>query len=360
MGWQKRSLGKLQANLKMRILITGHTGFVGAWLGTFLSKMGHEMYGFSLEPRNTSLFASNPNFSKVFNENYYGKVQQKVDFIEYVKRIKPEIIFHLAAQPIVKKAKEDQWTTYETNVMGTLSVMQCAEVVESVETVIFVTTDKVYKQKLHRISFTEEDELFSNEPYGASKVSAEQVIQAYYSKKDQPRFGYAIARAGNIVGAGDDGEARLLPYILNSANSKREIILRNPNATRPWTYILDIVSGYWKLAEIKKGQTGYLGAWNFGSDPSGRLTVRETTDLILQAFNQGTLSVIHKPEMFYEQEFLELDSSKANIELNWKPKFTAKEAIEITAKIHSRFSETDTFSAALQCITDYEIPSEGS
>jgi CDP-glucose 4,6-dehydratase len=342
----------------MRILITGHTGFVGAWLGTFLHKMGHELYGFSLQPRDTSLFASNPKFSDMFKENYFGRIQQKTDFIEYVNRIQPEIIFHLAAQPIVKNAKEDQWNTYETNVMGTLSVMQCAEKIESVGTLILVTTDKVYKQKSQRISYTEEDELFSNEPYGASKVSAEQLIQAYYSNKDQPRFGYAIARAGNIVGAGDDGEARLLPYILNNANSGKEITLRNPNATRPWTYILDVVNGYWKLAEIKKGQKGYLGAWNFGSDPSGRLTVRETTNLILREFNQDNLSIIHTPETFYEQEFLELDSSKAKQELKWKPKFSAKEAIEITARKYLRFSETDTYSAVSECINEYKIPRE--
>ena len=342
----------------MRILITGHTGFVGTWLGTYLSRLGHELYGYSLPPRATSLFASDTRFPGVFKENYFGKIQQREEFVEFAQKVQPEIIFHLAAQAIVKTAKEDQWNTYETNVMGTISVMECADRVESVKSVVLITTDKVYKQNTERISFTEEAELFSREPYGASKVAAEQVIQAYYSNLDKPKFAYSIARAGNIVGAGDDGEARLIPYLMMCASTSTTVVLRHPTATRPWTYIIDIINGYWKLAKHIDGKKGYLGAWNFGTNPSGRLTVLETTNLIMQELEIPKPNVKNSPETFYEQEFLELNSLKSLRELNWRPKFSAEQAVKTAAKNHFRFIKIGNFNAVTECLNEYEIPEE--
>ena len=362
----------------MRILITGHTGFVGTWLGTYLSRLGHELYGYSLPPRATSLFASDTRFPGVFKENYFGKIQQREEFVEFAQKVQPEIIFHLAAQALVRQGYRDPIETFSTNAMGTanlleslrfidsvkavvmvtLSVMECADRVNSIKSVILITTDKVYKQNSERISFTEEAELVSKEPYGASKVAAEQVIQAYYSNLDKPKFSYAIARAGYIVGAGDDGEARLIPYLMMCASTSTTVILRQPTATRPWTYILDIINGYWKLVNHINGKKGYLGAWNFGTNPSGRLTVLETTNLIMQELGIPKPNIKNSPETFYEQEFLELSSLKSFRELNWRPKFTAEQAVKTAAKNHFRFIEIGNFNAVTKCLDEYEIPEE--
>jgi CDP-glucose 4,6-dehydratase len=218
----------------------------------------------------------------------------------------------------------------------------------------------VYKQNSERISFTEEAELFSKEPYGASKVAAEQVIQAYYSNLDKPKFAYAIARAGNIVGAGDDGEARLIPYLIMCASTNTTVVLRHPTATRPWTYILDIINGYWKLAKHIDRKKGYLGAWNFGTNPSGRLTVLETTNLIMQELEIPKPNVKNSPETFYEQEFLELSSLKSFRELSWRPKFSAEQAVKTAAKNHFRFVKIGNFNAVTECLEEYEIREEQS
>ncbi len=320
-----------------KVLITGHTGFKGSWLTKVLVNFGADVIGVSLAPE------TNPN---LFDEL---KVEQKIKSniidirdINAVKEIflreKPEIVFHLAAQAIVRKSYADPIGTISTNVSGTANILEVIRGVPEVKSVVIITTDKVYENKEWHYPYRENDSLGGYDPYSASKAAADIVansyIQSFFNTKD---FGskhncvVAIARAGNVIGGGDWAEYRLIPDIIRSVYEKKtNIISRNPKAIRPWQHVLEPLSGYMLLAQkMYEGNKDLSGAWNFGPNNESFVTVNVLIDEAIKILGEGVHE--HVPDhSFHEAGSLKLDINKAYALLDWKPRLKFKETLEFT------------------------------
>ena len=316
----------------MKILITGHTGFKGMWLGNWLKNQGHEIFGISREIRPTSIYAkSHKNKKDLFQKEYFFDIADHKKVFKTWKAISPELVFHLAAQPIVFEAKNNPKDTFLTNTIGTLNILDVALKTEITKSLVLITTDKVYKEDNNK-KYVEDDCLFGQEPYSASKVAAELVINSYRKILPNSFTQFSSARAGNIIGVGDDGAQRLIPYLIQMCEEDKEILLRNPQATRPWTYILDVVSGYTKLGFAMLENKIEPGAWNFTGIDNTEMAVSEITDIFLEHYSDKKMTVKMEAANFFEQTKLNLDSSKAQKNLKWIPKFDTHQTVKAVAQ----------------------------
>ena len=271
------------------VLITGHTGFKGSWLSLLLNKLGSNVFGLSLEEPVTT-----PNLFSVLNINSLvddgrGDINQLESCISIMQNAKPEIIFHLAAQPLVRKSYKSPISTYMTNIIGTANILEAARFCDSVKTIVIVTTDKCYENIEKSFGYTETDPLGGYDPYSSSKACAEHVSSAYFRSffKDKG-VGLATARAGNIIGGGDWSADRLIPDIVKSFFKNEKLIIRYPKATRPWQYVLDPLRGYLMLADSLYGKPDdFSGAWNFGPDQNSVKTVQDTVENAVQIWGGG-------------------------------------------------------------------------
>ncbi|MCQ2018560.1 CDP-glucose 4,6-dehydratase [Clostridium butyricum] len=314
-----------------RVLVTGHNGFKGCWITKYLDMAGGIVCGISLPAEKESVF-SEIEFSNRFI-NYEGDITDYCFIKKVFDDFKPEIVIHLAAQAIVKNAMENPQNTFNTNVMGIVNVMECVRNTSTVKTVLAVTSDKVYENKEQNKYFDESDRIFGYEPYSASKACQEIAVAAYRETylKDR-KIGVATARAANTFGGGDNHFDRLLPYLIRCAYKGEDMILRNPDAIRPWQYILDLVRGYLLLAQrLYEDYRKYSSGYNFGPDKDELYTVGEIAKLI------GKVSDTAEKTTFKEANVLMINAEKSLRELDWKPIYTVPEGIETTCEMYNSY-----------------------
>ena len=313
-----------------KILITGNTGFKGGWLSLWLSHMGADIKGFSLDP------PTNPSFFKVAKldscyETIMGDVRNYDKLSKIVEHFQPEIIFHLAAQPLVRYSYHHPLETFETNVMGTVNLFEASKKSESLKLIINITSDKCYENNEFNISFKEGDRLGGNDPYSSSKACAELASHSFFeSYFKNSGVQLATVRAGNVIGGGDWAEDRLIPDIYRSLEANTKILLRNPLATRPWQHVLEPLNGYLILAKylFERETTKSISSWNFGPN----LEDVKSVEWILNKFQKLNSNIQYEKEdsIFYEAQTLRLDITKAKTKLNWHPRLNIEKAIEYT------------------------------
>ena len=317
---------------KKKVFITGHTGFKGSWLCIILNYLNSTVDGFSLKPKKNSLFIKS-KISKNLRSNTYANINNIKKLKKSITKSKPEIIFHLAAQPLVLESYRSPLKTFTTNMIGTLNLLECIRKVKSIKSVVIITTDKVYKIKKKNINYSELDELGGFDPYSASKVGAEIIVNSYiksFFKNSSLQNKISTVRAGNVIGGGDFSKNRLIPDIISAINNKKKINIRNPNNIRPWQHVLDPLTGYLILAEKqftnKIKNEGH--SWNFGPSKNSFKRVIDIINYIkkFQNFKYN----LKKNNQFEETNVLKLNSVKAKNKLNWATKWSLTESITKT------------------------------
>jgi len=346
-----------------RILITGHTGFKGAWLTQILLNWGSHVVGIALKPATSPNLFNSLDIKKHIN-NYFVDIKNFTKVKEIIQKEKPEIVFHLAAQPLVRDSYDNPLYTFETNIMGTANILQAIKETNTVRAAVIITTDKVYENKESDRPFKENDKLGGYDPYSASKAAAEIVIDSYiksffnpadYNKKHKTLV--ASARSGNVIGGGDWQKDRLIPDIVRAVFEKKEnIIIRNPDAVRPWQYVLESLYGYILLAEkLYKAKREFSGAWNFGPHNKNYLTVEELIKRALKILKRGSYFEqsekqgsgakrtgsygIKRDLDKHEAQLLKLDSNKAKKLLGWQSQLDIETILEFTFNWYKAFYE---------------------
>jgi len=318
------------------VLITGHTGFKGAWLSVLLERSGHQVSGLSLEPLPHSLFDS-AKLTDHLSSDLRVDINDSNSTVAAIALLKPDFIFHLAAQPLVRASYEEPRLTFETNSLGTLSVLEGAGAAESVQGLVVVTTDKVYRNVGQAHGYVESDCLGGHDPYSASKAMADILTTSWISSFGGPRT--AIARAGNVIGGGDVSTDRLFPDLMRAFVAGRSAQLRHPLAVRPWQHVLDCLNGYVMLAEsimATLDQGADAGAWNFGPDSEAFRTVGEAADLAAAAWGPGASWEVDSGSHPHEAHMLTLDATKAKTELGWHDRLSFEDAVRWTVDWHKK------------------------
>lgn len=315
-----------------RILITGDTGFKGSWLSTWLHMLGAKIFGYALAPDTT------PSIFDILSiENL---IEQKIaDIRDYdcihacIKEFRPEIVFHLAAQPLVRRSYSEPRLTYETNVGGTVNLLEALKIFDCARTIIIVTSDKVYENREWIWGYRENDRLGGFDPYSASKACIELVAKSYYEAffKQKGRTVLSTVRAGNIIGGGDWSADRIVPDCVAALKDKKEIAVRSPSSIRPWQYVLEPLCGYLTVAaQMLTGGDKFSGAWNFGPDSGSCCTVQELVEQIVAAWGAGSWKDTSDGTQIHETKLLRLNSEKAKLYLGWRPLYDVSEAINET------------------------------
>ncbi len=341
----------------MHALVTGHTGFKGAWLTLLLNHRGHAVSGIALDPEPGSLF-DRANVTELMVSDVRCDVRDAEAVRDHFLRLQPDVVIHLAAQPLVRASYVNPRETVETNVMGTLAVLEAITETPSTKGALIVTTDKVYRNVNQQIGYVESDALGGDDPYSASKAMADILVSAW--ERSFHPCPVAIARAGNVIGGGDVSTDRLFPDIIRSFKENTPVKLRYPGAVRPWQHVLDCVSGYLLLVDqLLSG--GGQGAWNFGPDPEAFRTVRDATELAMKLWpaEQGwELSSAKHP---HEAHLLTLDSSKARSDLGWTDRLKFVESIAWTTEWEkSVLAGQDARTATLGQIARFESLKESA
>lgn len=327
------------------VLLTGHTGFKGSWLALWLAQMGANVTGYSLQP------PTEPNHFQLLNlklKSVIGDVRNTDKLKQIFKEQKPEIIFHLAAQAIVRQSYLEPVETLASNVMGTVNVLEAARTCSTIRAVVIVTSDKCYENHEWPWGYREIDALGGYDPYSASKACAEIVTTCWRNSFFHPDdYGksheilIASARAGNVIGGGDWAADRLIPDIMRAASKDEKVKIRNPHATRPWQHVLEPLSGYLLLGQkLLEGRREFAEAWNFGTAEQDNLSVGEIVEHIREMWPRIDYEIHQSPSQPHEAGLLRLDCSKARIQLKWFPVWTGKETIEKTVEWYRTFYES--------------------
>ncbi|MBJ7347589.1 MAG: CDP-glucose 4,6-dehydratase [Thermoleophilaceae bacterium] len=324
-----------------RVFVTGHSGFTGGWACGWLNTIGAEVAGFSLPPDSTpSLFTELGLVDQV--KSAFGDIRDSVMLTKAVAEFEPELILHLAAQPLVLRSHREPALTFETNTQGTANVLEAARSTPSVKAILCVTTDKVYKNRGTGASFVEGDELGGDDPYSASKAAAELVINSYV-KSSQATGSHlppvAVARGGNIIGGGDWSEDRLVPDFARAVNAGGKLSVRFPQATRPWQHVLALVHGYLLLLDglSSEDPQRFAKPWNFGPLDEEQFSVRDVVGLMCESWRSPGLE--YGDGTLAESKFLAIDSSMARNELGWNPAWDTRCAIAETTRWYKEFYE---------------------
>ena len=307
------------------VLITGHTGFKGSWLIAMLHHQGVRVSGIALDPVKDGIFEK-AALQELLAHDIRLDIRDSAELTKAFQRVSPDVVIHLAAQPLVLASYEKPSETYETNVTGTLNVLQAADATSSVEATLIITTDKVYRQVAGvEKAFVESDEMGAADPYSTSKAMADLLTQSWIASHPEARI--AIARAGNVIGGGDVAENRLLPDLVNAFAAGKPGAVRNPSSVRPWQHVLDCLAGYISLTEALLSGKAKSGAFNFGPSPEAPLDVNEVATLAASVWGQGAEWRIEGRDQPHESNFLILDSEKSKSILGWSEKLASKEAI---------------------------------
>jgi CDP-glucose 4,6-dehydratase len=318
-----------------KIFLTGHTGFKGAWLAAYLYRLGAQVKGYALEPEYNGLF----DILQPLNifENCFADIRDREQLKKEIHSFEPDLIFHLAAQPLVRRSYHIPAETFDVNVTGTANLLEAVISLKKKCAVVVITTDKVYENIEQDVLYKETNALGGYDPYSASKACAELVVSSFrnsffnsesYSLHQKS---IASAREGNVIGGGDWSKDRIIPDIIRSLQDGIEIKVRNSRAIRPWQHVLEPLSGYLILGELLYNSPGtFARAYNFGPLPEDHLTVKELVEKAIDTWGNGKWRDESDPSQPHEAGILKLDISRAKEELNWKPKLTATEAIDWT------------------------------
>jgi CDP-glucose 4,6-dehydratase len=304
-----------------RVLVTGDSGFKGSWLSLCLWRWGAQVAGYSLPPYTQGdHFVAARLSEKVRHVD--GDLADRSALTRVFEATAPEMVFHLAAQPLVRASYHDPVGTFRTNVQGSVNVLECVRESETVRAVVYVTSDKCYRNREWVWGYRETDELGGRDPYSASKAAAELVFESYTASffADRPGLGAASVRAGNVIGGGDWSEDRIVPDCIRALAAGQPVRIRNPEATRPWQHVLDPLSGYLQLAEaLWREPKEFSGAWNFGPAHESQKCVRELAQSVVKQWGSGELSIEPVPGAPHEASFLHLNCDKARNCLGWRP-----------------------------------------
>lgn len=330
-----------------RVFLTGHTGFKGSWLSKILISAGAQLTGYSLTP------PTEPNlFSLAGIEDKMTSVIGDIRDFDKLKKVfdeaQPEIVFHLAAQPIVITSYEQPRYTYETNVMGTVNILECVRGCDSVKSVLNVTTDKVYKNNEWCWGYRENEPLDGFDPYSNSKSCSELVTHSYKSSFfDSRDIAVSTARAGNVIGGGDFADNRIIPDCVRAAAAGKPITVRNPNSTRPYQHVLEPLNAYLMIAEKQYNDKAYQGYYNVGPNDADCLTTGELATIFCNSWGGGQTFECLKKDGPHEANFLKLDCSKLKTVFGWTPVWSAQTAVEKTVEWTKIWVDGGDVSAAL-------------
>ena len=355
------SVGKLNKNIwkDKKVLITGHTGFKGSWLSIWLKMMGAEVIGYALTP-----YTERDNFVVTKLEDkithIIGDVRDYQNLLHVFAKYEPEFVFHLAAQPLVRESYINPKETYDINIGGTVNVLECCRLTESVKVIVNITTDKCYENKEWNRGYRENDRLGGYDPYSSSKAGSEIVTAAYRQsffnpeKVDKHGKTIASARAGNVIGGGDWQTDRLIPDCICSLEKSEPVIIRNPSAIRPWQHVLEPLSGYLLLAEkMYKNPGQYCEAWNFGPTEESMKHVGEVADLVVQNWGEGSWQDQSEKNAPHETNILKLDINKARTRLRWNPVLSIEQAVSATVDWHKHYKERNMYRFCVQQMESY-------
>ena len=355
---------------KKKAFVTGHTGFKGGWLTTWLLEMGAEVAGYALKPNTAPCF-----FHLCGLGDRVRSVIADIRDADALKRAiqdsQTEIVFHLAAQPLVRRSYQDPVETFSTNVMGTVNLLDAVRLTPSVKSVVVVTSDKCYESKERIEGYREDDPMGGHDPYSASKGCAELVTTAYrrsyFADKSSP-VAVASVRAGNVIGGGDWGKDRLVPDAVRALRQNQPLVVRNPTAVRPWQHVLEPLAGYLMLAEqLYREKDPWAGAWNFGPLDQDAVPVATLADMVFRLWGTGGWQTNKDQQQPHETQHLALDSSKARHTLGWRPSLNLEEAVGLTVSWYlqavSAEPRPNMYKTTAGQIADYEsrlkTPSRG-
>eukprot|EP00611_Tribonema_gayanum_P019215 TRINITY_DN3276_c0_g1_i3.p1 TRINITY_DN3276_c0_g1~~TRINITY_DN3276_c0_g1_i3.p1 ORF type:complete len:360 (-),score=-29.06 TRINITY_DN3276_c0_g1_i3:173-1252(-) len=339
-----------------KVLVTGNTGFKGGWLSLWLTDMGAEVHGYALNPPTDPAFFTICNMEAHLKSHTLGDIRDAEKLLATIRQVQPEIVLHLAAQPLVRYSYDHPHETYTTNVIGVVNLLESIRQTQGVRCVVNVTTDKCYENREWVWPYRENEAMGGYDPYSSSKACAELVTAAYrrsyFSAKN---IQLASARAGNVIGGGDWAADRLIPDFLKSQLTKKTLVIRSPYATRPWQHVLEPVSGYLRLAEaLYTHGESFADAWNFGPEDEDVRTVEWIMNKLC-SLTSGTSWEIAKDPQLHEANALKLDSSKAKSLLKWQPRWNLQQAIEKTLEWDKAWQQKEDMSAfSLSQIHAYE------
>ena len=314
-----------------KVLVTGATGFKGSWLCLWLNMLGAKVYGVGYNPNNNKNLFYQLQLNKKIKV-IHCDIKNLKKLSKIIKKIKPTIVFHMAAQPLIFEGYKKPYETYMINAMGTLNILDIIKNCNFVRSAVFITSDKCYQSNNSTKGFVENDKLGGEDPYSGSKASAEIMINTYIKSffDNKKNIGLASARAGNVIGGGDWSQNRLVPDCIKSLNKNKTIFLRNPNFNRPWQHVLEPLNGYLILGmKLFNSPKKFSGSWNFGSKRNTVTNVLTIVKQIIKIWGRGKLKYIKKKK-YYEQTNLQLNILKANKLLKWYPKLSIANSVKIT------------------------------
>lgn len=343
-----------------RILVTGHTGFKGSWLSVWLHELGAEVVGVGLDP-----YSDRDNFVlSGIGDKIKADIRADIRDGEKMKQIfeeyKPEIVFHLAAQPLVRLSYEIPVETYETNVMGTINILEAIRATDSVKVGVMITTDKCYENKEQIWGYRENEPMGGYDPYSSSKGAAEIAIaswrRSFFNPENYQDHGKSIAsvRAGNVIGGGDWALDRIIPDCIRALEAGKPIDIRSPKAIRPWQHVLEPLSGYLLLAKkMWEKPTGYCEGWNFGPRAESISTVWKVASKVIDNYGKGELRDLSDPNALHEASLLMLDISKAKFRLGWEPRMNIDQTVALTVDWYRDYKSTSAYDLCRRQINEY-------
>lgn len=344
------------------VFLTGHTGFKGGWLSIWLASMGAKVTGYALAPNTTPNFYGAVKVESDLEKSNIADIRDLDKLQKAMAEARPEIVIHMAAQPLVRYSYVNPVETYAANVMGTVHLLESIRALDCVRAAVIVTTDKCYENKEWAWGYREHEPMGGHDPYSNSKGCAELVTnayrQSYFSpeKYSEHKLGIASARAGNVIGGGDWSENRLIPDAIKAFEANQVLMIRNPLATRPWQHVLEPLSGYLVLAQAlyEKGAK-FDGGWNFGPRDDDARPVKEVIDLLIENWGSAASWAQDKGEQPYEAHSLRLDCSKARQYLNWVPRWSLWKAVENVLQWQRAFRQQGNMrEISLKQIADYQ------
>lgn len=326
-----------------KIFITGHTGFKGSWLSLWLTLLGAKVCGYSLLPDTTPSMFKELKTENIIEKSIIGDILDYKKLYNSIQEFKPDIIFHLAAQSLVRLSYLEPKLTYETNVIGTLNVLEAARKCNSIKAFVNITTDKCYENKGVNRGYKEDDPIGGYDMYSSSKGCVEIMSSSFRCSflQDENSMAMATARAGNVIGGGDWAKYRLIPDCIRYINAGEKIEIRNPMSVRPWQYVLEPLSGYLLLGQklLEEGKK-FEGSFNFGPNPDRILRVAEVAQKVCKYYGKGEI-IVHKRDNLHEENLLMLNIEKAKKVLGWSPTYTVDEAIVETIDWYKHFYDKD-------------------
>ena len=343
-----------------RVLITGHTGFKGSWLSVWLNELGAEVAGIGLDPATDRDNFVLTRIGEKIGADIRADIRDGERMKQIFKEFQPEIVFHLAAQPLVRLSYDIPVETYQTNVMGTINILEAIRATDSVKVGVMITTDKCYENKEQIWGYRENEPMGGYDPYSSSKGAAEIAIaswrRSYFNPEKYSDHGKSIAsvRAGNVVGGGDWALDRIIPDCIRALEAGHPIDIRSPKAIRPWQHVLEPLSGYLVLArKMWDCPTEYCEGWNFGPRAESISTVWEVASKVVEAYGSGELRDLSDPNALHEAKLLMLDISKAKFRLGWEPRLDLSQTISLTTDWYKKYASEKPYELCVRQIKKY-------